>query len=43
MKRAKSSAAYQGSIWGRSVHIDGLWVDEKYRGQDYGSETNEGY
>ena len=28
----------QGSIWGRSVHIDGLWVDEKYRGQDYGSK-----
>lgn len=28
----------QGSFWGRSVHIDALWVDEKYRGQDYGSK-----
>jgi GNAT superfamily N-acetyltransferase len=28
----------QGSLWGRSVHIDALWVEEKYRGQDYGSK-----
>jgi ribosomal protein S18 acetylase RimI-like enzyme len=28
----------QGSLWGRSVHIDALWVDEKYRGQYYGSK-----
>lgn len=28
----------QGGFWGRSVHIDALWVDEKYRGQDYGSK-----
>ena len=28
----------QGSLWGRSVHIDALWVDEKYRDQDYGSK-----
>ena len=28
----------QGSFWGRSVHIDALWVEEKYRGQDYGSK-----
>lgn len=28
----------QGSFWGRSVHIDALWVDEKSRGQDYGSK-----
>lgn len=27
----------QGSLWGRSMHIDGLWVDEKYRGRDFGS------
>lgn len=27
-----------GSLWGRSVHIDALWIDEKYRGQDYGSK-----
>jgi len=28
----------QGSFWGRSVHIDALWVDEKHRGQAYGSK-----
>jgi GNAT superfamily N-acetyltransferase len=28
----------QGSFWGRSVHIDALWVDERHRGQDYGSK-----
>ncbi len=28
----------QGSLWGRSVHIDALWVDEKYRGQNCGSK-----
>ena len=28
----------QGSLWGRSVHVDALWVDERYRGQDYGSK-----
>jgi GNAT superfamily N-acetyltransferase len=28
----------QGSFWGRSVHIDGLWVDERFRGQAYGSK-----
>lgn len=28
----------QGSLWGRSVHIDALWVDGDYRGQGYGSK-----
>jgi ribosomal protein S18 acetylase RimI-like enzyme len=28
----------QGSLWGRSTHIDALWVDTHYRGQDYGSK-----
>jgi GNAT superfamily N-acetyltransferase len=27
----------QGSLWGRSVHIDALWVDEQYRSGGYGS------
>jgi len=27
----------QGSLWGRSMHIDALWVDENYRGRDFGS------
>jgi GNAT superfamily N-acetyltransferase len=28
----------QGSLWGRSTHIDALWVDERYRSHDYGSK-----
>jgi ribosomal protein S18 acetylase RimI-like enzyme len=28
----------QGSLWGRSTHIDALWVDEKYRRGGYGSK-----
>lgn len=27
----------QGSLWGRSVHIDALWVDDSYRGRRFGS------
>jgi ribosomal protein S18 acetylase RimI-like enzyme len=27
----------QGSLWGRSMHIDALWVHETYRGRDFGS------
>ena len=28
----------QGNFWGKSVHIDALWVDNRYRGQGHGSE-----
>jgi len=28
----------QGSLWGRSMHIDALWVDGNYRGQGHGSK-----
>jgi ribosomal protein S18 acetylase RimI-like enzyme len=28
----------QGSLWGRSMHIDALWVDEAHRGGGYGSK-----
>ena len=28
----------QGSLWGRSMHIDALWVDENQRGQGHGSK-----
>lgn len=28
----------QGNLWGRSMHIDALWVDETYRGGGYGSK-----
>ena len=27
----------QGMLWGRSLHIDVLWVDEKHRGEGLGS------
>ena len=27
-----------GSLWGRSMHIDALWVDEKHRGHGNGSK-----
>lgn len=28
----------QGDLWGRSMHIAVLWVDENHRGQGHGSE-----
>ena len=28
----------QGMLWGRSMHIDMLWVDETHRGQGHGSK-----
>ena len=28
----------QGDLWGRSIHIAALWVDENYRGRGHGSE-----
>ena len=28
----------QGSLWGRSMHIDALWVDETQRGRGLGSQ-----
>lgn len=28
----------QGSLWGRSMHIDALWVVDKHRGQGHGSK-----
>ena len=30
-------AGVQGMLWGRSIHIDVLWVDENHRGQGHGS------
>ncbi|HEX6289051.1 MAG TPA: GNAT family N-acetyltransferase [Herpetosiphonaceae bacterium] len=26
-----------GDLWGRSVHVSAMWVDERYRGQGYGA------
>ena len=31
-------AGVQGTLWGRSMHIDALWVDEPHRGSGYGSK-----
>lgn len=31
-------AGVQGSLWGRSMHIDALWVDDNQRGQGHGSK-----
>jgi len=28
----------RGSLWGRSTHIDALWVDAAHRGRGYGSK-----
>ncbi len=28
----------QGSLWGRSMHIDALWVDANHRGRGHGTE-----
>ena len=28
----------QANLWGRSAHIDALWVDDEYRGAGHGSE-----
>lgn len=28
----------QGTLWGRSMHIDALWVNQLYRGGGYGSK-----
>ena len=28
----------QGSLWGRSMHIDALWVDDEHRSHGYGSK-----
>ncbi len=28
----------QGNLWGRSTHIDALWVDDNYRGRGFGSQ-----
>jgi len=28
----------QGSLWGRSMHIDALWIDKEHRREGYGSK-----
>lgn len=34
----KVVGSVQGSLWGRSLHIDALWVDANHRGRSYGSK-----
>ena len=39
-------AGVQGTLWGRSMHIDALWVDEEHRGNGHGAvlmKAIEGY
>jgi len=31
-------AGVQGTLWGRSMHIDALWVDEQHRGNGLGAK-----
>ncbi|HEX6186929.1 MAG TPA: GNAT family N-acetyltransferase [Pyrinomonadaceae bacterium] len=31
-------AGVQGTLWGRSMHIDALWVDEQHRAGGHGSK-----
>ena len=31
-------AGVQGTLWGRSMHIDVVWVDEQHRASGYGSK-----
>jgi GNAT superfamily N-acetyltransferase len=31
-------AGIQATLWGRSMHIDALWVGEQHRGNGYGSK-----
>ena len=31
-------AGVQGTLWGRSMHIDALWVDEQHRARGHGSK-----
>ena len=31
-------AGVQGTLWGRSMHIDAVWVDEEQRGKNLGSQ-----
>ncbi len=28
----------QGNLWGRSLHIDAIWVDQHHRGRGFGSK-----
>ena len=31
-------AGVQGTLWGRSMHIDAVWVDDNHRGNGYASK-----
>ncbi len=36
-EQARIIGGVQGMLWGRSLHIDVLWVDDAHRGQGHGS------
>jgi GNAT superfamily N-acetyltransferase len=37
-ERGQIIGGVQGSLWGRSMHIDALWVDDAQRGRGLGSK-----
>ena len=37
-KSGRILGGVQGSLWGRSMHIDALWVDDTQRGRGFGSQ-----
>jgi GNAT superfamily N-acetyltransferase len=37
-ERGQIVGGVQGSLWGRSMHIDALWVADSQRGQGFGSK-----
>jgi GNAT superfamily N-acetyltransferase len=37
-EEGRIAGGVRGSLWGRSMHIDALWVDDDHRGQGHGSK-----
>lgn len=37
-EEARIVGGVRGSLWGRSMHIDALWVDDDHRGRGHGSK-----
>ncbi len=37
-ERGEVVGGVQGNLWGRSMHIDALWVEASHRGRGHGSE-----
>ena len=37
-ERGQIVGGVRGSLWGRSMHIDALWIDDPYRGRGFGAK-----